>query len=208
MFTGIIEEIGAVSRRSSTELTLLAKTVLEDIHNGDSIAVNGVCLTVSSFNKEGFVVQVSPETWSRTTLGQLKPGHAVNLERAMRADGRFGGHFVLGHVDGVGRITSITEQGTFSLWHFDAPDEAAKYLVPKGSVTIDGISLTVIAPERNAFSVAIIPTTLRATTLGAKRPNDHVNLEADVIGKHIRHYITRDGAGGVTTDFLAQHGFV
>ena len=207
MFTGIIEEIGAISRRSGTELAILAKTVLEDIHEGDSIAVNGVCLTVAAFSKDGFVAQVSPETWSRTALGQLKPGHAVNLERAMRADGRFGGHFVLGHVDGVGRIAAITDQGEFSLWRFDAPDEVAQYLVPKGSVAIDGISLTVVAPERNAFSVAIIPTTLKNTTLGAKRPNDRVNLEADVIGKHIRHYITRDGSGGITADFLAKHGF-
>jgi len=207
MFTGIIEEIGAISRRSGMELAILAKTVLEDIHEGDSIAVNGVCLTVVAFSKDGFVAQVSPETWSRTALGQLKPGHAVNLERAMRADGRFGGHFVLGHVDGVGRIAAITDQGEFSLWRFDAPDEVAQYLVPKGSVAIDGISLTVVAPERNAFSVAIIPTTLKNTTLGAKRPNDRVNLEADVIGKHIRHYITRDGSGGITADFLAQHGF-
>ena len=189
------------------ELAILAKTVLEDIHEGDSIAVNGVCLTVVAFSKDGFVAQVSPETWSRTALGQLKPGHAVNLERAMRADGRFGGHFVLGHVDGVGRIAAITDQGEFSLWRFDAPDEVAQYLVPKGSVAIDGISLTVVAPERNAFSVAIIPTTLKNTTLGAKRPNDRVNLEADVIGKHIRHYITRDGSGGITADFLAKHGF-
>lgn len=208
MFTGIIEEIGAVSRKSGTELAILAKTVLEDIREGDSIAVNGVCLTVAAFNKDGFVAQVSPETWSRTALGQLKPGHAVNLERAMRADGRFGGHFVLGHVDGVGRVASITDQGEFSLWQFNAPDEVAKYLVPKGSIAIDGISLTVVAPERNTFSVAIIPTTVKNTTLGAKRPNDPVNLEADVIGKHIHHYMNRQGNGGITSDFLAQHGFV
>ncbi|HDP33707.1 MAG TPA: riboflavin synthase [Candidatus Hydrogenedentes bacterium] len=207
MFTGIIEEIGAVSRRSGTELAILAKTVLEGIRKGDSIAVDGVCLTVAAFNKDGFVAQVSPETWSRTTLDRLKPGHAVNLERAMRADGRFGGHFVLGHVDGVGRVAAIADQGEFSLWRFNAPDEVAQYLVPKGSVAVDGISLTVVAPERNAFSVAVIPTTLKQTTLGAKRPNDPVNLEADIIGKHIRHYMNRDAGGGVTADFLARHGF-
>jgi riboflavin synthase len=120
----------------------------------------------------------------------------------------FGGHFVLGHVDGVGRVASITDQGEFSLWRFDAPDEVAQYLVPKGSIAIDGISLTVVAPERNTFSVAIIPTTVKNTTLGAKRPNDPVNLEADVLGKHIHHYMNRQGSGGITTDFLAQHGFV
>ncbi len=207
MFTGIVEEIGAVSRRSGAELGILAKTVLEDIHEGDSIAVDGVCLTVAAFNADGFVAQVSPETWSRTTLSRLKPGHAVNLERAMRADNRFGGHFVLGHVDGVGRVASVTDQGDFSLWRFDAPDEVAQYLVPKGSVAVDGISLTVVAPERNAFSVAIIPATMSNTTLAAKRPNDPVNLEADIIGKHIRHYMNRDGSNGITADFLSRHGF-
>ncbi len=207
MFTGIIEEIGAVSRRSGAELAILAKTVLEDIHEGDSIAVNGVCLTVVAFTAEAFVAQVSPETWARTTLNRLKPGHAVNLERAMRADARFGGHFVLGHVDGVGRVASVTDQGAFSLWRFNVPDEVAQYLVPKGSIAVDGISLTVTNPERNAFSVAIIPATLKQTTLGAKGPNDYVNLEADIIGKHIRHYMNRDGANGVTAEFLARHGF-
>ncbi len=207
MFTGIIEEVGAVSRRSGAEIAILAKTVLEDIHEGDSIAVDGVCLTVVAFDAHGFVAQVSPETWSRTTLERLKPGHAVNLERAMRADNRFGGHFVLGHVDGVGRIASVTDQGDFSLWRFNAPDAVAQYIVPKGSIAVDGISLTVATPERNAFAVAIIPATLKKTTLGAKRPNDHVNLEADIIGKHIRHYMNRDSASGVTAEFLARHGF-
>ena len=207
MFTGIIEEIGAVARRSGAELAILAEKVLGDLKEGDSVSVDGVCLTAVAFFPKGFVVQVSPETYSRTTLGRLKPGHAVNLERAMRADGRFGGHFVLGHVDGVGKVLSVREQGEFSLWQFSAPDEVARYLAPKGSIAIDGISLTLVAPERNAFSVAIIPATLRNTTLGSKRPGDLVNMEADILGKHVRHYMNPDGKNGLTADFLARHGF-
>ncbi len=207
MFTGIIEEVGAVSRRSGAELAILAETVLDDLKEGDSVAVNGACLTVAALSRDGFVVQVSPESFARTTLGRLRPGHAVNLERAMRAGGRFGGHFVLGHVDGVGRVASITDQGEFSLWRFEAPEEVARYLVPKGSIAIDGVSLTVVGPERGGFSVAVIPTTLKQTTLGARRANDWVNMEADVIGKHIRHYMNMDAKGGLTTEFLARHGF-
>lgn len=130
MFTGIIEEIGAVARRSGAELAILADKVLGDLKEGDSVAVDGVCLTAVAFFPKGFVVQVSPETYARTTLGRLKPGRAVNLERAMRADGRFGGHFVLGHVDGVGRVVSVRDQGEFSLWQFNAPDEVSRYLAP------------------------------------------------------------------------------
>ncbi len=208
MFTGIIEEIGAVSRRSGAELAILAEKVLDGLKEGDSVAVNGACLTVVAFFPKGFVAQVSPETYSRTTLGRLKPGHAVNLERAMRADGRFGGHFVLGHVDGIGQVTSIREQGEFSLWQFTAPDEVARYLAPKGSIAIDGISLTLVAPERNTFGVAVIPATLRTTTLGSRRPGDPVNMEADILGKHVRHYMNLDGRNGVNADFLARHGFV
>lgn len=207
MFTGIIEEIGVLSRKSGAELGILARKILDDLKEGDSVAVNGVCLTVAACHEDGFVAHVSPETFSRTTLEKFKPGHAVNLERAMPAQGRFGGHFVLGHVDGIGRVTAIRDQGDFSLWRFEAPDEVARYLVPKGSIAIDGISLTVVEPERNRFSVAIIPTTIRATTLGAKKPNDWVNMEADVIGKHIRHYMNTDGGNSITPDFLARHGF-
>ncbi|OQC06037.1 MAG: Riboflavin synthase [Candidatus Hydrogenedentes bacterium ADurb.Bin101] len=207
MFTGIIEEIGAVSRRSGAELAILGETVLDDLKDGDSVAVDGVCLTVVAFFPKGFVVQVSPESYARTTLGRLKPGHAVNLERAMRADGRFGGHFVLGHVDGVGRVVSIRDQGEFSLWTFTAPEEVARYLAPKGSIAIDGISLTLVTPEHNNFSVAVIPATLRKTTLGSRRPGDPVNMEADILGKHVRHYMNLDGRNGVTAEFLARHGF-
>lgn len=208
MFTGIIEEIGAVSRRCGAQVSILAREVLHGVQLGDSIAVDGACLTVTAFDAEGFSVQISPETFARTTLGRLKPGEAVNLERAMQLGGRLGGHFVLGHVDGVGKVQDVRDQGDFQLWTFRAPDEVAKYLVPKGSVTIDGISLTVVEPQGDKFSVAVIPATLSKTTLSRKRPGEAVNMEADMIGKHIFHYLKRGGGkGGVTADLLAQHGF-
>lgn len=209
MFTGIIEEVGAVAQRTRTDMTLLAKTVLEDLRIGDSVAVDGVCLTVTALHEDRFQVQTSPETLARTTLEAARPGRAVNLERAMTMGGRFGGHIVQGHVDGVGRVASVTPQGDFALWRFQAPAEVARYLIPKGSIAVDGVSLTVVEPSGDAFGVAVIPTTIQFTTLSAKRAGDAVNLEADVIGKHIYHYLSKTGtrSGGVTAEFLARHGF-
>lgn len=207
MFTGIIEEVGAVARRSGAELAILAQTVLEDLHIGDSVAIDGACMTVAAIRDGGFVVQVSPESFSRTTLGQLRPGHAVNLERAMSAQGRFGGHFVQGHVDGVGRLDAVTPQGDFAVYRFWAPEEVSRYLVPKGSIAVDGISLTVVDPKTTEFSVAVIPETLSKTTLASKGKGDPVNLEADLFGKHIYHYLKRGDNKGITMDLLARHGF-
>ncbi|MBM3288657.1 MAG: riboflavin synthase [Candidatus Hydrogenedentes bacterium] len=207
MFTGIIEEVGAVSRRSGADITVLARTVLEGVREGDSIAVNGTCLTVVAHDAESFVVQVSPETYKRTTLGALKPGDAVNLERALAAGMRMGGHFVQGHVDGVGRVHSVTPQGDFSLWRFQAPAEVARYLVQKGSIAIDGISLTVVDPVGDTFDVAIIPATLQKTTLSSKRPGDSVNMEADMLAKHIFQFMKNMSGGGLTMDKLKRHGF-
>lgn len=208
MFTGIIEEIGAVSRRSGAELAILASTVLEDAKLGDSISIDGVCLTVAAITSGSFVVQISPETYARTTLGRLQPGHAVNLERAIAAGTRMGGHFVLGHVDGVGRVESVTDQGEFSLYRFKAPAEVAPYLAPKGSVAIDGISLTIVDPRSDTFEVALIPATLAKTTLGKKRAGDPVNMEADILGKHILHYLRGQSKSSIDLQFLAQHGYV
>lgn len=208
MFTGLIEEVGAVSRRSGADLTIMAEVVLDDLKVGDSVAVDGACLTAVSVQADRFVVQMSPETLERTTLGNLKPGDAVNLERAMTLASRVGGHFVQGHVDGIGRIHSVTPQGEFALWRFQAPEDVARYLVPKGSVAVDGVSLTVVEPAGDTFGVAIIPATLEKTTLPAKSPGDPVNLEADMLGKHIYQYLnrTREG-GGLTRETLARHGF-
>ncbi|HIJ64468.1 MAG TPA: riboflavin synthase [Candidatus Hydrogenedentes bacterium] len=207
MFTGLIEEVGAVARRSGSDLAVVAKAILDDLAPGDSVAVNGACLTVAALTGNGFVAQMSPETLERTTLSSLRPGDAVNLERAMAAGARFGGHFVLGHVDGVGRIADIRNQGEFSLWRFQAPDEVARYLVPKGSVAVDGISLAVVEPAGDTFGVAVIPTTAAKTNLGGKRPGDAVNIEADVIGKHVYHYLKGASGTSITRDFLARHGF-
>lgn len=207
MFTGIIEEVGAVSRRSGAQITIMAREVLKDLCLGDSIAVDGACLTVAALHDDSFVAHMSPETLMRTTLGRLRAGHAVNLERAMRADGRFGGHFMQGHVDGVGKIETVMAQGEFSLWRFRAPAEVARYLVPKGSIAIDGISLTVVEPERDTFAVAIIPATITNTTLSAKGAGDFVNMEADMFGKHIYHYLKGGKSEGITPEFLARHGF-
>ena len=206
MFTGLIEEVGAVARRSGADVEIVAGAIMEGMALGDSVAINGACLTVAALKEKSFVVQVSPETFARTTLGNLQPGHAVNLERAMRLGDRFGGHMVLGHVDGVGQVAGVRDQGEFQLWSFRAPQEVARYLVPKGSVAIDGISLTVVEPSAGTFAVAIIPTTLQATTLSARRPGDPVNMEADILGKHVYHYVNQTTAG-LTRDTLSQHGF-
>jgi len=207
VFTGIIEEIGVVSRRSGSTLEVLAETVISDAALGDSISINGACMTIAELKDKSFVVQVSPESFDRTTLGELRPGHAVNLERAVQAGGRLGGHFVLGHVDGVGRVERVTPQGDFSLWEFRAPDEVARYLTPKGSIAIDGISLTVVEPKGDCFAAAIIPSTLKKTTLHTRSAGSRVNMEADMIGKHIWHFMHQGGGGGMTQEFLKNHGY-
>ena len=194
MFTGIIEEMGAVTRRSGANLAVMAERVLDGLALGDSIAINGACMTVVEFSDDTFVIQLSPESIRCTTLGDLKPGDAVNLERAMAAGDRFGGHFVQGHVDAVGRVNSVKKEGEFTFWEFFAPPEVARYLVPKGSVTVDGISLTVVDPTQDSFGVAVIPKTLNDTTLQSRGPGDPVNLEADMLGKHILHYMQNQGS--------------
>jgi riboflavin synthase len=207
MFTGIVEEVGVIRRRVGSDVCVIAHTVLEGVKPGDSIAIDGACMTVTEFTGEDFTVQVSPESFAKTTLGSLKPGDGVNLERAMAAGDRFGGHLVQGHVDGVGRIERVERQGEFSVWTFQAPPEVAMYLVPKGSVTVSGISLTVVDPRKDRFDVAVIPKTLESTTLRSKRPGDPVNLEADIFGKHVLHYMRQAGGSGITQEMLGRHGF-
>lgn len=206
MFTGIIEEVGAVSRVSGPDIAIMAEGVLEGMARGDSISIDGACMTIVELTGDSFVVQVSPESMKRTTLGELKPGDAVNLERAMAAGDRFGGHFVQGHVDGVGRVESVQKLDEFAVWRFNAPAEVAPYLVPKGSVTIDGISLTVVDPAAGAFDVAIIPETLKKTTLQSKQAGDPVNMEADMLAKHIFHYMKGAGTDGMAKEFLSRRG--
>ena len=215
MFTGIVEEMGTLKaiRKGphSAVLEIQAKVVLEDIHLGDSIAVNGVCLTATSYSPTGFTADVMHETLNRSALATLRPGSRVNLERAMAANGRFGGHIVAGHVDGVGTVQRITRDDNAIWYTIAAGPEILRYVVEKGSITIDGISLTVATVEQDRFSVSLIPHTAQVTILGEKGPGDTVNLETDIIGKYVEKLLRPapepTGSRGVTLEFLAENGF-
>lgn len=197
MFTGIVEEVGIVSsvqnQGDSTRLSIAAERVLSDVHPGDSIAVNGVCLTVTDPGRGEFSADVMQETLDRSSLGQLEVGTAVNLERAMRADGRFGGHIVQGHVDGVATITEITPSENWTVMNFSGSPELCRYLVTKGSITLDGVSLTLVQAANDTFGVSLIPTTLRETTLGGKAVGDTVNVEVDVLAKYVEKMLGSTG---------------
>lgn len=215
MFTGIVEELGAIRavRRgaASAVLSIGAAEVLSDLKIGDSVAVNGVCLTVTSLDDGGFTADVMHETLSRSSLGALAPGSRVNLERAMPANGRFGGHIVSGHIDGTGKIASVRPDDN-ALWYtISAAPELLRYIVEKGSITIDGISLTVAAVDEVSFSVSLIPHTAAVTALGKKRAGDIVNLETDIIGKYVekllRPALEPERQGGISLEFLAENGF-
>lgn len=215
MFTGIIEEKGSVKRIEAggdfCRIHIQAERVLEGTKVGDSIAVNGVCLTVTDING-GFVADVMPETLERSSLGRLAPGSRVNLERAMAADGRFGGHIVSGHIDGTGRIAEVKRQANAVWYRIAASEKLLRYIVEKGSVAIDGISLTVARVTGSDFSVSIIPHTLGETILSEKKPGDIVNLETDVIGKYVERLLqlpeqNEKKESGLTKEFLLQAGF-
>lgn len=186
MFTGLIEEQGRVlTPPRNGKLSLAASKVTEGLALGDSIAVNGVCLTVSAFSGQRFTADVMPETLHRSNLGELRTGSLVNLERALPATGRFGGHFVSGHIDGVGSLLSVRPEGNALIFSIRAAPELLRGIVEKGSVAIDGISLTVVEVTETLFSVSVIPHTAAVTTLSARRPGDHINLETDMIGKYV-----------------------
>ncbi len=217
MFTGIIEEIGTVRRiergAAGARLTIGAKAVLEGTKIGDSIATNGVCLTVVSMTADSFSADVMAESLRRSGLGQLQSGSPVNLERAMAANGRFGGHIVSGHIDGTGMISSQKREDNAVWVTVHAPAALLRYIVEKGSIAIDGVSLTVAAVDETSFSVSIIPHTGAETILLGKKPGETVNLECDVIGKYVEKLLTPYGKdegtakSGITMEFLAQHGF-
>ena len=186
MFTGLIEEQGRVlTPPRNGKLSLAASKVTEGLSLGDSIAVNGVCLTVSAFSGQRFTADVMPETLHRSNLGELRTGSLVNLERALPATGRFGGHFVSGHIDGVGSLLSVRPEGNALIFSIRAAPELLRGIVEKGSVAIDGISLTVVEVTETLFSVSVIPHTAAVTTLAGKRPGDRLNLETDMIGKYV-----------------------
>ncbi|MGN0616797.1 riboflavin synthase [Ruminococcus flavefaciens] len=214
MFTGIIEEVGTVSRvqhsGNASFIEIQAKKVLEDVHLGDSIAVNGVCLTVTHFGGGVFRADVMNETLNRSSLGSLTSGSPVNLERAMAANGRFGGHIVSGHIDGTGIITDIKNDGIAVWYTVSAAPELLRYIVEKGSIAIDGISLTVAKVTDTSFSVSIIPHTAAQTILSTKKTGDTVNLENDIIAKYAEKLMKpaeTPKTGGITMDFLAKNGF-
>ena len=186
MFTGLIEEQGRVlTPPRNGKLSLAASKVTEGLALGDSIAVNGVCLTVSAFSGQLFTADVMPETLHRSNLGELSTGSLVNLERALPATGRFGGHFVSGHIDGVGSLLSVRPEGNALIFSIRAAPELLRGIVEKGSVAIDGVSLTVVEVTETLFSVSVIPHTAAVTTLAGKRPGDRLNLETDMIGKYV-----------------------
>lgn len=185
MFTGIIEEVGRVRQIRPTRLTLAAQKVLEGTKVGDSIAVNGACLTVVEMDKDSFSVDVMPETLRRTNLGDLRPSDVVNLERALALGQRMGGHLVQGHVEGTGKVISRRAEGEAVILRFAAPRELTRYLVPKGFVAVDGVSLTVVDCNATSFSVSLVAYTQEQTNLGRKRSGDKVNLETDIIGRYV-----------------------
>lgn len=212
MFTGIIEETGKALRVEHGGIWIQAKKVLEGTKTGDSIAVNGVCLTVVTIKSMEFMADVMPETLKRSSLGQLKAGSRVNLERAMAADGRFGGHIVSGHIDGTGTVASITKDSNAVRFQILAPEEILRGIVEKGSVAIDGISLTVTAVEKDRFEVSVIPHTLGETVLSDRKKGSVVNLENDIIGKYVERLLAFEEENAqsrpaLTKEFLIRAGF-
>lgn len=218
MFTGIVEEIGTLTEIAggslAARLTIRASKIVTDVQLGDSISVNGVCLTVTSFTPRQFTVDVMPETWKKTSLSQLRRGHAVNLERAMAMNSRFGGHIVTGHVDGTGTIQSRETYGNAVLFCIEAEADLLKYMIPRGSITVDGISLTIVDVWEQGFSISLIPHTLAHTSMRERKIGERVNLECDIIGKYVERLLhlpatssQKQAAPQIDYDFLQRHGF-
>lgn len=211
MFTGLIEDIGTVrslSRGTVGKLIVASGKTARGVAIGDSVAVNGACLTVTSISGDEVSFDAVPETLSRTSLGDLRPGDRVNLETSLKAGDPIGGHFVQGHVDGVGTVESSRSLGESQVIRVSAPRDVLKYVVEKGSIAIDGISLTVASCDKKGLTIAVIPHTLDATTLHLKRPGDKVNLEADILGKYVEKMLGGLGSGGVTEETLRDAGFM
>ncbi|MFH0947405.1 MAG: riboflavin synthase [Elusimicrobiota bacterium] len=210
MFTGIIEDIGTIKKISKTQIAV--ETKLDDIKIGDSVCVNGVCLTIIEYRQLSTVncqltFDISDETLNRTNLGRMKPSDKVNLERALRPDSRLGGHFVTGHIDGTGKILEIKKSENSEIWQFSIPENVSRYIIEKGSVAIDGISLTIalIGKKPDSFSVAVIPHTLKNTTLKNKKIGDSVNLETDILAKYV---LQKTDKKEITSETLSKAGFL
>jgi len=224
MFTGIIQHIGIIKNLEKIigagKVTIAVSTQqsqdldfnMEELFIGDSVAVDGVCITIVEKGKDFFTASVSEETFGLTTLSETKVGRKVNLEKALKPSDRFGGHIVTGHVDGIGVITKKDMRGGFAVMEFSIPQELIKYVVKKGSVAVDGISLTVADINDNGFTVHLIPHTLKSTALGSKNVGDKVNIETDIIGKYVERflfpYTEIKGSSNIDTNFLIKHGFI
>lgn len=206
MFTGIIKEVGKVSSVQSGSLVIAAGDVLQRVELGGSVSVNGVCLTITSFNADAFSVDIMPETRERTNLGLLSTGDKVNLELPLTLEGQVGGHLVQGHVDATGRVTSVSGQGGARIVMFEAPPEVMRYIVEQGFIAVDGASLTVVTKATSSFQVSLVGYTLRHSVLGDRQVGDLVNLEVDIIAKYVEQ-LSQPSSGGVTTEFLQEHGF-
>ncbi len=215
MFTGIIEEVGKIkeiiNKSNSLELYIIAEKIVSKIANGDSVAVNGVCLTVTSFNSSGFKADVSPETYKVTNLKNLKIDDFVNLETALTLSKPLGGHIVSGHVDAIAKIEKIEREGNFTKIFIEIPFGLRKYMIQKGSVAIDGISLTINDISEKSFNVMIIPHTLGNTTLPFKKVGDYLNIEVDILGKYVENLLKYndkiENKSNITEEFLMKHGF-
>ena len=207
VFTGIVEEIGRVRATPAGGLAISADNVLEGIESGASMAVNGVCLTVTAFDRKSFSVDVMPETLKRTNLGLLKVGDGVNLERPLPLGGRLGGHLVQGHIDDTGRVSSVRRVGGAMVIRLDAPFRLMPYMVEKGFIAVDGVSLTVVSKDTSSFQVSVVDYTGKNTTLGGRRVGDLVNLEGDIIAKYVEQ-LSRASRPEITFDFLEEHGFL
>ena len=207
MFTGIVAEVGRVLSVSSKKLAITASKVTDRMGNGDSIAVNGACLTVTNFDDTSFTVDIMPETLKRTNLGLLRAGDVVNLERALTLDRLLGGHLVQGHIDAVGKIVSVAEDNGATIIKIEAPPEVMDYMVEKAFIAVDGVSLTVMGMRKDTFEASVVDYTLKNTTLGSWQAGDTVNLEADIIAKYVVQLNKKKG-DGITLDFLGEHGFL
>jgi len=217
MFTGIVEEIGKIKAingsQDSVEMVIKARKILDDVNLGDSISVNGVCLTVTEFTSDGFTVDVMPETVKSTSLRELQRNDDVNLERAMSANGRFGGHIVSGHVDGIGKIVRKEPKGNAVYYEIEIPEELIQFMIYKGSVTVDGTSLTIFGLTKNTFTLSLIPHTLTETILRKKGVGDIVNIECDMLGKYVSQFMRRSfgneksTGSRITASFLEENGF-
>lgn len=213
MFIGIIEEIGKIDsitrKGNSLSLRIKAEKIMSDISIGDSIAVNGICLTVTEFTKDGFCLDSMRETLEKTSLKNSKVGDLVNLERAMTANGRFGGHIVTGHIDGVGKIVEIKKDEIATWYRIESNKKIMQYIIEKGSIAIDGVSLTIVDFTKDSFRVSVIPHTFKETILSNKKIGSIVNLENDCVGKYIERIlnINKEQESNISREFLLKHGF-